>query len=56
MNINILKNINLLKQILYLFVIIFLVTFLKIKVHAHELWLEPVNFNFNNKELFKTTY
>ncbi|MDB4070422.1 DUF4198 domain-containing protein [Candidatus Pelagibacter sp.] len=54
MNINILKNINLLKQILYFFVIIFLVTFLKIKVHAHELWLEPINFNFNNKELFKT--
>ena len=54
MNINILKNINLLKQFLYLFIIIFLVTFLKIKVHAHELWLEPINFNFNNKELFKT--
>ncbi|MDC0452266.1 DUF4198 domain-containing protein [Candidatus Pelagibacter sp.] len=54
MNINILKNINLLKQVLYLFVIIFLVTFLKIKVYAHELWLEPINFNFNNKELFKT--
>ena len=54
MNINILKNINLLKQILYFFVIIFLVIFLKIKVHAHELWLEPINFNFNNKELFKT--
>ena len=54
MNINILKNINLLKQVLYLFVIIFLVTFLKIKVHAHELWLEPINLNFNNKELFKT--
>ena len=54
MNINILKNINSLKQVLYLFVIIFLVTFLKIKVHAHELWLEPINFNFNNKELFKT--
>lgn len=54
MNINILKNINSLKQILYFFVIIFLVTFLKIKVHAHELWLEPINFNFNNKELFKT--
>jgi uncharacterized GH25 family protein len=54
MNINILKNINLLKQFLYFFVIIFLVTFLKIKVHAHELWLEPINFNFNNKELFKT--
>ena len=54
MNINILKNINLLKQILYFFVIIFLVIFLKIKVYAHELWLEPINFNFNNKELFKT--
>ena len=54
MNINILKNISLLKQVLYLFVIIFLVTFLKVKVHAHELWLEPINFNFNNKELFKT--
>ena len=54
MNISILKNINLLNQILYFFVIIFLVIFLKIKVHAHELWLEPINFNFNNKELFKT--
>ena len=54
MNINILKNINLLKQILHFFVIIFLVIFLKIKVHAHELWLEPINFNFNNKESFKT--
>ncbi|MEZ7832932.1 MAG: DUF4198 domain-containing protein [Candidatus Pelagibacter bacterium] len=54
MNINILKNINLLKQVLFFFVIIFLVTFLKIKAHAHELWLEPINFNFNNKELFKT--
>jgi len=54
MSINILKNINLLKQVLYLFVIIFLVTFLKTKVHAHELWLEPINLNFNNKELFKT--
>jgi len=54
MNINILKNINLLKQFLCFFVIIFLVTSLKIKAHAHELWLEPINFNFNNKELFKT--
>ena len=54
MNINILKNINSLKQVLYLFVIILLVIFLKFKVQAHELWLEPVNFNFNNKELFKT--
>jgi uncharacterized GH25 family protein len=54
MNINTLKNINLLKQVLFFFVIIFLVTFLKIKAHAHELWLEPINFNFNNKELFKT--
>jgi len=51
---NILKNINLLKQILFFFIIIFLVIFLKVKVHAHELWLEPINFNFNNKELFKT--
>jgi hypothetical protein len=54
MNINILKNINLLKQILYFFVIIFLVIFLKFKAQSHELWLEPINFNFNNKELFKT--
>ena len=53
MNINIFKNINSLKQILYFFIIIFLVIFLKIKVYAHELWLEPINFNFNNKELFK---
>ena len=28
--------------------------FLKFSVHAHELWLEPINFNFNNKEIFKT--
>ena len=54
MNINILKNNNLLRQILFFFVIIFLVIFLKFKVNAHELWLEPINFNFNNKELFKT--
>ena len=54
MNINILKNNNLLKKILFFFVIIFLVIFLKFKVNAHELWLEPINFNFNNKELFKT--
>ena len=54
MKINTLKIMNLLKQFLYFFVIIFLVTFLKIKAHAHELWLEPINFNFNNKELFKT--
>jgi uncharacterized GH25 family protein len=51
---NILKNINLLKQILFFLIIIFLVIFLKVKAHAHELWLEPINFNFNNKELFKT--
>ena len=27
--------------------------FLKPNVHAHELWLEPINFKFNNKELLK---
>ena len=54
MNINILKKVNLFKQVLYFFVIIFLAIFLKFKVYAHELWLEPINFNFNNKELFKT--
>ena len=53
MNIKILKKINLLKQIFCFFVIIFLIISLKFKVHAHELWLEPTNFNFNNKELFK---
>ena len=53
-NINILKNINSLKQIFSFLVILFLSIFLKPSVHAHELWLEPVNFNFNNKELFKT--
>ena len=52
-NINILKNINLLNQIFYFFVILLLTNFLKLNVHAHELWLEPVNFKFNNKELFK---
>ena len=53
-NINILKSINLLKQIFSFFVILFLFIFFKFSVHAHELWLEPINFNFNNKELFKT--
>lgn len=52
-NINILKNINLLNQIFYLFVILFLTVFLKFNVHAHELWLEPINFKFNNKEVSK---
>lgn len=28
-------------------------TFLKFNVHAHELWLEPINFRFNNKEVSK---
>ena len=52
-NINTLKNINLLNQIFYLFVILFLTVFLKFNVHAHELWLEPINFKFNNKEVSK---
>ena len=52
-NINILNNINLLNQIFYFFVILLLTTFSKINAHAHELWLEPVNFKFNNKELSK---
>ena len=50
-NINILKNINLLNQIFYFFVILLLSTFFKFNVQAHELWLEPVNFKFNNKEV-----
>jgi len=52
-NINILKNINLLNQIFYFFVILLLTTFLKFNVHAHELWLEPINFKFNNNEVSK---
>ena len=52
-NINILKNINLLNQFFYFFVILLLTTFLKFNVHAHELWLEPINFKFNNKEVSK---
>ena len=52
-NINILKNINPLNQIFYFFVILLLTTFLKFNVHAHELWLEPINFKFNNKEVSK---
>ena len=35
-------------------VILFLSIFLKFSVYAHELWLEPDDFNFNNKELFKS--
>ena len=27
---------------------------MKFNVHAHELWLEPVNFNFDNKNLFSS--
>ena len=53
-NINILKNINSLKQIFSFLVILFLSIFFKFSVYAHELWLEPINFNFNNKEIFKT--
>jgi hypothetical protein len=52
-NINILKNINLLNQIFYFFLILLLTTFLKLNVYAHELWLEPINFKFNNKEVSK---
>ena len=52
-NKNTLKNINLLNQIFYFFVILLLTNFLKLNVRAHELWLEPVNFKFDNKELFK---
>jgi len=52
-NINILKNINLLNQTFYFFVILLLTTFLKFNVHAHELWLEPINFKFNNNEVSK---
>ena len=51
---NILKNIILLNQIFYFFVILLLSTFFKFNVQAHELWLEPVNFKFNNKEISKT--
>ena len=52
-NMNILKNINLLNQIFYFFVILLLNTFLRFNVQAHELWLEPINFRFNNKEISK---
>jgi len=52
-NMNILKYINLLNQIFYFFVILLLTTFLKFNVHAHELWLEPINFKFNNNEVSK---
>ena len=52
-NINILKNIDSLKQIFNFLVMLFLSVFLKFSVQAHELWLEPVSFNFDNKELFK---
>ena len=52
-NINILKNINLLKQIFYFFAVLLFITFLKFNSHAHELWLEPVKFKFNNKEVSK---
>jgi len=52
-NTNILKNINSLKQIFNFLVMLFLLVFLKFSVQAHELWLEPVSFNFDNKELFK---
>ena len=50
---NILKYINLLNQIFYFFVVLLFITFLKFDSHAHELWLEPINFKFNNKEVSK---
>ena len=34
-------------------VILLLTVFLKFNAQAHELWLEPVNFKFNNKEVSK---
>ena len=52
-NTNILKNINSLNQVFYFFVVLLLINFLKPNVQAHELWLEPINFKFNNKELLK---
>ena len=52
-NMNILNNINLLNQIFYFFVILLLTIFLKFNLQAHELWLEPINFKFNNKEISK---
>ena len=42
-----------LNQIFYFFVILLLTTFLRFNVQAHELWLEPINFKFNNKEISK---
>ena len=52
-NMNILKNINLFNQIFYFFVILLLTNILKFNAQAHELWLEPDNFKFNNKEVSK---
>ena len=52
-NINNLKTINLLNQIFYFFVILLLNIFLRFNLHAHELWLEPINFKFNNEEVSK---
>ena len=52
-NINNLKTINPLNQIFYFFVILLLTIFLKFNLQAHELWLEPINFKFNNKEVSK---
>ena len=52
-NINILKNINLFNQVFYFFVILLLTNILKFNAQAHELWLEPDNFKFNNKEVSK---
>ena len=52
-NINNLKTINPLNQIFYYFVILLLTIFLKFNLQAHELWLEPINFKFNNKEVSK---
>ena len=52
-NMNILKYNNLLNQIFYFFLVLLFITFLKFDSHAHELWLEPINFKFNNKEVSK---
>ena len=52
-NINTFKIINPFNQIFYFLVIFLLIIFFKVNLKAHELWLEPQNFKFDNEKILK---
>lgn len=46
-------NINFLKRLIYFFIFFLSIVFFNKTTIAHELWLEPKNFKFDNKKLIK---